>query len=230
MYWQEDEGQGEEYSVPDDIVDLSFQINCPELPLDHMQALSAALIDALPWLQNERFAGIHSIHGAESGNGWQRPSDPDTQKLHLSRRARMQLRLPKERVEAASTLAGRTMDIDGHALTVGKPGVKPLSTLPVQFARYVIANDEDDENSFLEEMANELHQLGIGVRKLLCGRSHSISTNDGKIFTRSLMVADLQPQESIWLQQQGIGEGRKLGCGLFMASKGIRAVKAQDGE
>ena len=46
----------------------------------------------------------------------------------------------------------------------------------------------------------------------------------GQIFTRSLMVADLLLDDAIQLQQQGLGEGRLHGCGLFVAHKGIKAV------
>ncbi|MES9880712.1 MAG: type I-MYXAN CRISPR-associated protein Cas6/Cmx6 [Sedimenticola sp.] len=37
--------------------------------------------------------------------------------------------------------------------------------------------------------------------------------------TRSLMVADLSVEDAIHLQEQGIGEGRSMGCGLFIPQK-----------
>jgi hypothetical protein len=38
------------------------------------------------------------------------------------------------------------------------------------------------------------------------------------------MVADLEAEESVALQQQGLGQGRMLGCGLFVPHKGIDTV------
>jgi len=38
------------------------------------------------------------------------------------------------------------------------------------------------------------------------------------------MIADLKTGESLALQQVGLGEGRKLGCGLFLPHRGIDAV------
>jgi hypothetical protein len=38
------------------------------------------------------------------------------------------------------------------------------------------------------------------------------------------MIADLTSQDSITLQEQGLGEGRKIGCGLFVPHKDIKAV------
>jgi hypothetical protein len=40
------------------------------------------------------------------------------------------------------------------------------------------------------------------------------------------MVADLRKVESVTLQEQGIGEHRLLGCGLFLPQKGIESVDA----
>ncbi len=39
------------------------------------------------------------------------------------------------------------------------------------------------------------------------------------------MIADLEPMEAIRLQEAGIGEGRLMGCGLFVPHKGIKHAK-----
>jgi hypothetical protein len=67
--------------------------------------------------------------------------------------------------------------------------------------------------------------MGLRVRKALCGRVHRIRTPKGDLQARSLMVAELKPEEAFELQRRGLGEGRKLGCGLFIPHKGIKAVK-----
>ena len=118
------------------------------------------------------------------------------------------------------------MDIEGHALKVGEATVKSLSALPTQFARYVIAEADQDENAFLTSMAAMLRVMDIPVKKLMAGKQHRMRLADGPVFTRSLMVADLAPEDAIRLQQDGLGEGRKIGCGLFLAQKGIKAVNA----
>jgi hypothetical protein len=61
---------------------------------------------------------------------------------------------------------------------------------------------------------------------MMAGLKRSISTPNGTIHTRSLMVADLRKVESVTLQEQGIGERRLLGCGLFLPQKGIESVDA----
>ena len=227
MYWEEEKDDNTPYVVPDDVVDLVYRINCRSLPLDHAHSFSTAIRDHLSWIDEEERAGIHLIHGAESGNGWMRPDDASNELLHLSHRSRMTLRVPKHRIEDAHTLSGRKLDIDGHSLEVGKANVKLFSTLPTQFARYVVVPEglgQEDEEAFMAYAVEQLRELGITVRKLLCGRGHAIRHPDGDVHTRSLMLADLDVEEAVTLQQRGIGEHRAMGCGLFIPHKGIRAV------
>ncbi|MBV5275414.1 MAG: type I-MYXAN CRISPR-associated protein Cas6/Cmx6, partial [Lamprocystis purpurea] len=47
---------------------------------------------------------------------------------------------------------------------------------------------------------------------------------NGAITTRSLLLAGLKPDESLRLQQQGLGLHRLMGCGIFIPHKGIDAV------
>lgn len=217
-------------TVPDDIADLAFAIVCRCLPLDHAHALSQQLLEALPWLEDEDRAGIHLIHGAESGNGWMRPDDTVNNILHLSRRTRMTLRVPKTRIEATSQLTGKTLDIAGYSLTIGSPAVKRLSTSSTLFARYIITHPGDQEEQFHQQAVEQLEAMDIRVRKILSGRSHVFSMPGDDIVTRSLLLADLTADESITLQQRGLGPGRKIGCGLFIPHKGIDPVKPVGGE
>ena len=230
MYWNDDKDKTPGFVVPDDVVDLAYKIGCPTIPLDHAHSLSSALLEALPWIAEEEYAGIHLIHGAASGNGWFRPEDPENELLHLPKRTRMRLRLPKNRLQEAQALSGQTLDIQGHPLEIGKSDVFLLSSLPTLFSRYVITSEELDETGFLEEVAEQLMALDIPCRKMLGGITHTMNFSDGPVFTRSLMVADLGPEQSVRLQQVGLGEGRTRGCGLFVPHKGIKAVNETEGE
>ncbi len=227
MFWEEDKDENSPYVVPDDVVDLVYNINCKCLPLDHAYAFSNVILAALPWMNDEPQAGIHLIHGAESGNGWMRPEDTTNELLHLSKRSRMTLRVPKHRIDDAMGLTGEKLDIDGHSLEVGKAKVKLFSTLPTQFARYVVVPEgvsNDDEAAFMAYAVEELKALDVRVRKLLCGRAHALQHPDGDLYARSIMLADLDLDEAVTLQQQGVGQHRKIGCGLFMPHKGVKAV------
>ncbi len=223
MYWQETK-KNTRYIVPDDIVDVVFSIQCHSLPVDHAYALSHAVIQSLPWFAAEESAGLHTIHVADSGNGWMRPDQADAL-LHLSRRTKLVLRLPRHRVEDAGKLIGKTLDISGNPMQINKAAIKPLSPITTLFSRYVVILGGVDENGFLQDVMTRLTSMDIRPKKLLCGMKRDIAAPDRIIRTRSLMLAELTVEESVRLQQQGLGADRKLGCGLFIPHKDIKDIQ-----
>lgn len=225
LYWQEDD-DNEPVERDDDVVDLVYRINCKALPIDHAQALSDALHEALPWIADEERVAIHNIHIAEEGNGWYR--DENNGLLQLSRRTRFQLRVPEHRIDDARSLEGKTLDVDGHAMTIGPANLRKLSKSTTLFSRYMAAPEVDDENTYLEYVYNLLAEKAIKPKKMMAGRKHVIDTTEGPLPNRMLMLAELEPDAALVLQKDGLGPGRKLGCGIFIPHKGIEAVnKAQ---
>ena len=223
MYWQEDEDTPE-VDIPDDIVDVLFSLQCRAIPVDHAYALSQALLQAAPWL-DEAGSGIHSIHVAGSQNGWERPAHGTDQQILLSRRTKLCVRVPRERIDAlTAALAGKTFDVAGAELCIGSGKPKPLTKDGTLFARYVAGPAELDEAAFLAWAADALRAMDIRVRKALCGKETPLATPAGAIPTRSLMLADLPADESLRLQQHGLGPHRVMGCGIFIPHKGIDAV------
>jgi len=164
MLWQEDDVKPS-YVVPDDVVDVSFQIECKQIALDHAHDLSLALLEHLPWLAQEKESGVHLIHGASTGNGWVRPGEADDSDfIYLSRRSRMQLRLPRERIVEAEILLGKTLNVGGNPVRVGGYQIKHLSSLGTLFSRYVLVESGEDEDMFMQRIAAEMNAMGIKVR------------------------------------------------------------------
>lgn len=225
MYWQDDDKK-DEVTISEKVVDLHYKIDCKQIPTCHAWELSQALTKALPWIKNEPEVGIHQIHGAASGNGWERP--PDGELIHLSKRTRMQLRIPKIRVDEAGELVGQSLDINGYPVLVGKMSTKPIDPLSTLFSRYVVVTPGMSEDDFLRWAVGELESRDVQARKLLCGMSHEIVAGDTVIETRSLMIADLDSAASVALQEVGLGPHRHLGCGIFIAHKGIKAVDGNE--
>lgn len=227
MFWQDDD-KPQAYQVPDDVVDLLFDIECRELPVDHAQALSRALAEHLPELGTNDELGMHTVHVAGSQNGWERPDPELGQKLILSRRTKLTMRVPKT-IEASvrETLKGVELDVDGCRMRIGNAKRKNLSSQGTIFSRYVVLEDgeADDEHMFLQRIVKTLAERGIRVRKALCGKTVTMAGPDGPIQTRSIMLADLSAEESVQLQQKGLGPMREIGCGIFIPHKGIDAVK-----
>lgn len=229
MFWHEDPDPVET-AAADAVVDVLFALDCRELPVDHAHALSRALLGCVPWLADAPGCGLHTVHVAGSQNGWERPTHGVDQHILLSKRTKLGVRVPAGRVdELTAALQGRRLDIDGCPLGIGAG--KPRRLLPeaTLLARHVVAptdqqGEPGSEDAFLTWAAGELTTLGIKVRKALCGKVTPLATPDGPLITRSLLLANLPPDESLRLQQQGLGPGRAMGCGIFIPHKGIEAV------
>lgn len=226
MFWEEEEDKSLPYVIPKDVIDLNFAISCKSLPINHSWYLSKEIAKHLPWIIDDGISGIHQIHVAESNNGWMRPDeDEEGALLHPSRRTKLCLRIPSNKLNAAQNLTNEILDIDGYSLTVGKSKIKELTNTSIIFSRYIISDENEEENSFLQRMASEIfNRTGFKIKKMLCGKSHSIITPKERLSTKHLMIADLTSEASIKIQQFGLGTARNLGCGIFLPHKGIKSL------
>lgn len=225
MFWHE-ETPIDQFQVPKDIIDLVFDIECKELPVDHAYALSTAITTLLPWIKHDSNISIHTVHVAGSQNGWERPPHGTNNHLILSRRAKLTIRTSLETMNALQNgLTGTSLDINGCTMLIGPSHLKPMSKNSTLFSRHVAIATREDEVEFLQWAAAELKTIDITIRKAICGKTVELKTPIASISTRSLLLADLSLEESIRLQQHGLGEHKLLGCGIFIPHKGISAVK-----
>jgi len=226
MFWQENEEEQESITATD-VVDVVFDIECRALPVEHAYVLSSAIQNVLEWFDSEPLAGLHLIHGAESGNGWMRPASTGDDILYVSKRTRLVLRVPLSRVEEAkSSLIGQVLTLGEFSIRVERAKTRPLSKLTTLFSRYVVEVDGSSEHDFLTRSHQQLLDLGIQPKKLMAGRMNQLVFPDKIWHTRSLMVAELSGVESILLQRSGLGSGRHVGCGIFVPQKDIKEVSA----
>lgn len=228
MFWNEEE-KPSEYIAPDNVIDLSFKVSCKQIKLDHAWALTDAINELLPWFNDEPQSAIHHIYIPQSGNGWERSDAFNDEIIQLSRRTRLKIRIPITRIDEVNALTGQTISIDGNDMTFGQSEQHLLSTITTIVARHVHVPDTDEsEDAFLNEINRQIKAMGINVRKMLCGKSRQLKTSNGLIKTRSLMIADISPEESITLQENGVGDYYSYGCGIFIPQKGITAVNSNE--
>lgn len=222
MHWQIEEDDITRFVVPENVVDLLFGIDCKVLPVDHAYALSTAISQALPWFAEDETAALHLIHGADSGNGWERPEGSDDI-LYLSRRTKLVLRVSADRIDDAMALVGKELDVAGNSMKVLKAGKRLLEVTTALYSRYVVAEEGEDEEAFLQRIIAEMRAMGLRFKKVLCGKEHTLHTPERDLITRSLLVADLSFEDAITLQERGIGVKayKKLGCGLFIPHKTV---------
>ena len=81
MYWDED-NQDSIAKIDNTIVDVSFKVNCQKIAADHSYHLFEAILKEFPNIEEIDNLAIHSVYGAESGAGWERPET----EIYLSKR------------------------------------------------------------------------------------------------------------------------------------------------
>lgn len=216
--WQEDDQ--DTIAESPEVCDLNFRISATTLPHDHALALSRAVLRHLPWLEDELRGGIHLIHyPGETPN--EEAGNQIDDFFNVSRRIPLTLRLPRNRVEEASSLCGQTLDIDGHALVVGAAKTRELVASDTLIARRVLHDDSIAEPDFIDSIVRHYASMGISIRKIVCGQAARIQLRDNSPTVRSVMITGLKPRDAIDLQCSHLGEGRLYGCGLFLPHKGL---------
>jgi CRISPR-associated protein Cas6 len=210
------------------VVDLHFPVMGMSLPTDHGYTLYAAISAVLRQVHAKATLAIGPISGQYAGNGI----------LHLdSRRSRLRLRLPAEQIATVLPLAGKMLDVAGHKIRLGVPQVRALVPAPNLIARMVTikkSNHEDPSKTkkymepaaFLEAVQRELLRLGVhgepGIPLITSGpRSGQLRRKILRIKSKcvvgfTLQVMGLTAEESIRLQENGLGGRRKMGCGFFV--------------
>jgi CRISPR-associated protein Cas6 len=195
------------------MVDVVFPLVGESLPRDHRKALADALERALPGLADWPDLGVHRVNvvaGIDST-------------VLLSQRARLALRVRREQVQALAPLGGVTLDVAGHALRLGQPMLRELVPHGTLYSHLVTTCD-DDELAFQAAIERELQALGVRGRSI-CGRRH-VAALDGLVTGFSLMLDGLSQADSLQVLEAGLGQHRRLGCGVFVPHRSAAALRA----
>jgi CRISPR-associated protein Cas6 len=191
--------------------DVVFEVRGNALPRDHAFSLFQALAGRLAWLEGEPGAGVHPIHGTVSASG----------EIFLGQRARLVLRLGAERAREALGLSGAKLDV-GSGLEVGAGRIRELMPFATQYSHFVCTGTAD-EVEFLERAAALLKGAGLACG-MICGKARVAQTPAGDVQGFSLLLHGLSMEQSIAVQESGLGSGRELGCGIFVPHKSLAAV------
>jgi CRISPR-associated protein Cas6 len=197
-------------------LDFTFDVAGDIIDSNYPAALYHALVRRLPWLDEEPLAGVHPIRGLTPCPGG----------MLVGGRTRIVLRVPEHRAAACALLEGTDLEV-GAPLHVGRASRRELLPYPVLHSRLVITGAED-EMAFMQDVAGELAALGIDCDTIV-GRRGELSVEPDRVLVGySLMLHGLSPEASRLAQERGVGQQRKLGCGLFIPHKSVAAVGSRD--
>jgi CRISPR-associated protein Cas6 len=147
MFWQEDTKQ-EHFTLPKTIQDAVFVIRAKVLPIDHAYLLSQALLKHLPWLA-EVNAGIFDISVAD-GNGWEQD---ESGFYYPSKRSKLNIRVPQEKLKSVQTLAGKTLDLGEYSIDIIKAlEPKLMSDMLIVFAKHIACDNMKLKSKFVKKV------------------------------------------------------------------------------
>ena len=140
----------------------------------------------------------------------------------LIRRARLTLRLPAARRGDAARLSGQSLLVEGERVELGAVRERPLDPYPTLSAQFV-ATGAPDELGHQEAVQAMLEALGLPLR-FICGRMRAVRAGESAVSGGGVVLHQLRPEQSLMVQQRGLGELRGLGCGLFLPHKIISGI------
>jgi CRISPR-associated protein Cas6 len=210
------------------IVDIGFRLTGKEVPADHGYSLYGAVSRHIPWTHDpaQEALGIHPINGRLAGN----------RLLHLTPSSRLTFRLDSDHIRELLPLAGEELDLDGHKLRVGVPTTYTLKPAATLRCRLVTFKHRMEPETFLAKAQEELTKLSIkgtpglalrtgaksleGREELTADRSpfirRTLRIHDKNVVGYAVMVQGLSADESLKLQEHGLGGRRRFGCGIFV--------------
>ncbi|RUL82180.1 type I-MYXAN CRISPR-associated protein Cas6/Cmx6 [Tautonia sociabilis] len=198
------------------IVDLAFALQPATIPLDYGYALFGALSRLVPELHGDRRIGVHPIRGIRT----------EPRRLTLVPQSRLRIRLPSEEIGRYLKIAGRTLDLDGSRLAVGVPRVEPLRAASRLSSRLVTIGRLIEPEEVATSLRSQLAGLGVeGELGFLPSPdpdrpgqpSRKVIRIKGKrIVGYAVSVSGLTAEDSLRLQEHGLGSRRRMGCGVFV--------------
>jgi len=208
---------------PESVVDVGFPLTGRSLPLDHGYALYGALSRLLPALHPEprdsgdggsppAAWGIHPVRGLRAGPGL----------LTLDRSSLLKVRLPASCIAEVLSLAGKTLEIEGHRVAVGVPRILALESRAALRARFVtIKHHEGEPAEFALAARQQLARipgLGIDPERIAVdvGGRRVMRISDKKVVGFQVALDGLDAAASLAVQVHGLGGRRHMGAGVFV--------------
>ena len=203
--------QSEEY------VDLTFKLRGAPIPLDNGYPIYSALSRICPPLHELDSIGIHPIAGIPTSHNF----------LELTAQSRLRIRIHHQQIPLIYPyLTGQTFQLGQHSYQLDIPDYKPLISSESVYSRLVIIKGFQDSNNFIEAVQRQLDNLEIQGKIELLTRQDGTPQrrqltinkegNQFKVRGFGVKISELNSEDSLTLQEQGIGGKRKMMCGIFV--------------
>lgn len=195
-------------------VDLSFSLDATSaIAADHGYVLYGAISRLLPHVHAENGVGVHPIRGRLIGN----------RQMMLMPWSRLTLRVADDQIGSVLPLSGKALRLGDASVRVGVPTVHALIPATALRSRLVVikvANIRPDSvtaDQFAESVRRQLGEQNISdAAAVTIGKRRTLRVKQREIVGYEVLVEGLTAEESLQLQEQGLGGKRHMGCGVFV--------------
>jgi CRISPR-associated protein Cas6 len=210
------------------VLDYVFNVRGEQIPADHSFALFSAIDNLVAGLHGEKGVGIFPINGIVAGN----------RMLRLSNRSRLTVRAHAERMKDFLAIGGKQLAIGANSLLIGAPQARSLIPAARLFSRLVIIKGYTEPEAFLGAVQRQLHEMGVKGRPSLAIKKSSdngkkqpgvasvpaylrrtVCIHGKNVVGFGMYVSELTAEESLIVQERGVGGRRRFGCGLFVPAQ-----------
>ena len=213
------------------VVDVCFPLYADRdgmVPVDHGYALLSSLSRIVPAIHGNSSVGVHPIDGPLMGN----------REMRVGPSSNLVIRLPASLVPMVIPLSGASLQLEGCMLTVGVPSTRGLVGAASVSSRLVTIKHATTADSFLTAVKGQLAALNIEASPSIPARrardAHPLAAGRDSLVRRTiriagrevvgyaLIVGGLSAEDSVRLQENGIGGRRRFGCGVFVPTRALQ--------
>jgi CRISPR-associated protein Cas6 len=186
-------------------VELRFPLMGAVLPCDHGQAMFRAISRLIPEAASASWLLVKDVRGIRRSS----IAIPDILP------ARLQMRLPQSRVSRMLELVHRRLQVGSYRVRLGTPEISLLYPCSSLYAKCVVINGGATPGAFLDALAWRLDEMGIAC-EIELGQRWRFRAGRRSAVGFALTLHDLSEEDSVGLQEQGLGSQRHFGCGFFV--------------
>ncbi|WP_036095089.1 type I-MYXAN CRISPR-associated protein Cas6/Cmx6 [Leptospira weilii] len=197
-------------------LELKFPIQGKSIPADHGYKLYSALCKQEKIIHETEELSICGISGVPDKN----------RTLHLNAASKLRIRATQPLLSSLLKLAGKSFELSQDKIRLGIPTITLLKPHKILYSRLVTIKGHTEEADFLDSVQDKLRKLDITCETLLFRGNISennqrsirktIRIHDKEVVGFPVLLLNLSPQDSIKIQQIGVGGRRKMGCGHFV--------------
>ena len=194
-------------------IELAFPIIGKNLPIDHGYELYSALAHKRSQIHDWQDTSIRTISGKLDRS--------QRNEIQLTDHSKLLIRLPADKVPFIYSFSGKSFTIGKHKIRLGIPEMDFLQPKSKLRSHIVVIRNYQEPDPFLKSARRQLEELNIQADIKLITKQDGTPKRKTIKVKQTLVgfgveVTNLTDEDSIILQEKGLGGKQKMGCGVFV--------------